>query len=165
MDGVLGIDPGLKGAFVLIAGGAFSFKTMPLEDGRVSFEGVGSILKEMRGSTIRVYLERAMPLAMGARHAFNYGRDFAALELSIKLARMPVVYVEPQKWGKAMMEGVDARLKPKERAQIAVKRLFPEFISSIPSNRNGKLHEGVVDALLLAGYGKLKEYPIRKDDF
>lgn len=162
--GILGIDPGLTGAFVYLTRKEFRFALMPVQDKRVDFDGVRALIARERPA--QVILERAMPLAMGSKHAFNYGRDFAALEIAIRLSKTPVLYVLPKDWMKTLLEGVDARLKPKERSQIAVRRLFPHLVSKIPANKNGKLHEGIVDALLIAAYGLNKNKPfISEEDF
>lgn len=151
---ILAIDPGQNGAFVLFDGEKFDFRLMPiLVNKDIDFEGVQKILMSPGVDKAHVFLERAMPMAQGARHAFNYGRGFAALEIAIKLANLPVTYVEPAKWSKIMHEGISADLKPKAKSIIAVQRLFPQFIEKIPKTKTLKYHEGVIDALLIAGYG------------
>lgn len=151
---ILGIDPGLTGAFVLLRHDStteMAFDKMPVVDKEICFDSVVKILKNAPNA--RVFLERAMPLAMGAKHAFNYGRGFMALEIAIKISGLSVTYVEPTKWTKAMHDGISADLKPKAKSIIAVKRLFPNLVTGIPVTKTGKLHEGIVDALLIAGYG------------
>lgn len=154
---ILGIDPGLTGAFVTFDGQDFSYSLMPLTpDRRVDFDAVWDILELFATLRFRsgVFLERAMPMAMGAKHAFNYGRDFAAIEHGIQLAGVPVVQVEPSKWTKVVYQGVSADLKPKAKSLVALKRLLPKLYSKVPTApKSGKLHEGVVDALLIAYYG------------
>lgn len=157
MKAVLGIDPGNSGAFVFLgAKGQFSFSPMPLvENGKdklVNFKMVQDVLRQFQD--VHVFLERAMPMAMGAKHAFNYGRSFMVLELAIKLAKNPVTYVEPNKWPKVMHDGISSDLKPKAKSIIAVERLYPNLFSKLPRSKTGKVHDGVVDALLIAGYGQ-----------
>jgi hypothetical protein len=156
---VCAIDPGLAGAVVIFDGKKFKSWPMPVtsngKNNEVEFDGVHELLWDISGyhPGIHVYLERAMPMAMGAKHAFNYGRGFAALEIALRLLRMPTTYVEPGKWAKVMHEGISADLKPKAKSLIAVKRLFPKLVESLPKNRNGKLLDGPIDALLIASYG------------
>lgn len=147
----MGIDPGQKGAFSLIDSGSneIKFKEMPLKNENVDFEAVRKILIAWNPDI--VFLERAMPMAMGAKHAFNYGRGFAALELAIQIEGFPVVYVEPAKWPKQVLDGIDSRLKPKARSLIAFERLYPDV--DIVRNKKGAPHDGMVDALLIAHYG------------
>lgn len=160
MKAILGIDPGKAGAFALLFGELAIFAPMPTnEQGEISYDIVkrflGSVAGMAGGLIPHVTLERAIPMAMGSKHAFNYGRGFAALEIAITENKLPVTYVEPNKWTKEICEGIDTNLKPKARSLIAVKRLFPQFIESMPKGvKSGKLHDGVVDALLIAEYGR-----------
>lgn len=151
---ILGIDPGQKGAFCWLEEvHCGRFDKMPLkEDKEIDFSAVYSmILKE---KPTHIFLERAMPMAMGSKHAFNYGRGFAAIEIAIQMSCIPCTYVEPTKWMKLMLDGVDSRLKPKERSIIAAKRLLPNSLNNITQNKNNKFHDGMVDALLIAAYGE-----------
>lgn len=166
---VLAIDPGQQGAFVWLEGDFFEWAVMPLKaDGSkdVDFEKVRAL---MNRRSARVFLERAHAGAMGTTGAFNYGRAFAALEIAILLSNFPVTYVEPAKWAKVMHDGISKDLKPKAKSTIAVERLFKKFHDQIPKNKNGKMHEGVMDALLLAGYGErisgLEQKSLSRDDF
>lgn len=157
---ILGIDPGNEGAFVLTDGDRITTYPMPLivhgKIKEIDFNAVVAILKLMQTwpGGVHVYLERAIPFAMGSKHAFNYGRGFAALEIAVALARLPVTYVEPAKWTKVMHEGISNDLKPKMKSLIAVERLYPKLVKSLPiTPKSKKLKDGFVDALLIAGYG------------
>lgn len=158
MRSVLAIDPGNNGALVrLTKSGDFEWRSMPLkEDGKntsVDFFGVEKILRSFLGVDM-VLLERASAFNMGASGAFNYGRGFAALEIAIALLDMPVTYVEPSKWSRAMHQGISKDLKPKAKSLIAAERLYPKQFKQVPRGPiSGKPHEGVIDALLIAGYG------------
>lgn len=161
MKKVLAIDPGQTGAFVYLdSKGYFDFELMPIiENGKdkdVDFEAVRNILKGFL-DVDAIFLERAAPHAMGSKHAFNYGRGFAAIEIAVKLSEIPVVYVEPAKWTKVMHEGISNDLKPKAKSLIAVERLYKKLLPKIPRTPKSKaLLDGVVDALLIAGYGLRK---------
>lgn len=156
----LGIDPGFAGAFVLTDGEGF-LKAWPMPlvvipggDRTISFDGVHELLTEIfEQHLVHVFLERAIPMAMGSKGAFNYGRGFAAIEIAIELIGMPVTYVEPAKWAKYMHEGLSTDLRPKAKSMMAVKRLYPKLVKVLPTNTKGALQDGPVDALLIAGYG------------
>lgn len=158
---VLGIDPGHGGSFVLTDGGRYiRIWKMPLliagKEKSVSYVQVFDILHWVwseRG-LVQIFLERAMPMAMGSKHAFNYGRDFQTLCLAIQETGMPMTMVEPAKWTKEMHEGTSADLKAKARSLIAVQRLYPHLVGQLPRQpKKGTLMDGPVDALLIAGYG------------
>ncbi len=150
---VIAIDPGQKGAIVYYDGSDFKWWPMPLKDKKdVDFMAVRKIIKMF--PDVHVFLERAYGGQMGSVGAFNYGRSFAALEIAIMTCRNPVTYVEPAKWCKKMHEGINSDLKPKVKSIKAIERLLPKLTKKVPKNRNGKMHEGVVDSLLIAHYGR-----------
>ena len=159
---VLGIDPGLAGAFVVFDGKEFASYAMPIvENGKdkfVEFDGVHELLFNLSdvNTDLHVFLERAVSFGMGTKAAFNYGRGFAAVEIAIELLKMPVTYVEPGKWTKEMHAGISGDLKPKAKSLIAVKRLFPKLVGQLPKGKKGKLLDGPIDALLIAAYGLKK---------
>jgi hypothetical protein len=165
---VLGIDPGIQGAFVLTDGKTFRHWDMPLKvEGKnksVNFDGVYDILKShiyeneevTAHGSLHIFLERAVSFGMGTNSAFTYGRGFGFLEIAIKLAGLPVTQVSPKEWTKVMHEGISADLKPKVKSLIAIERLYPQLHSQLPRKPKGGLMEGPVDALLIAGFGLRK---------
>jgi hypothetical protein len=162
---VLGIDPGIYGAFVLTDGEAFvrTWEMPVISNGkekRISFEGVSKILKEasdqVRPKSLPVFLERAVPFAMGAKSAFNYGRGFEVIELAIKIQELSLTLIEPTKWTKEMHQGIKDDLKPKAKSRIAVERLFPKILKQVSGKSSQKYFEGIVDAILISGYGLRK---------
>lgn len=152
---VLGVDPGLSGGLVWTDGFTAQFHVMPVigptKAREIFFKGVQGLLTLVPPDT-HVFLERAIPMAMGSKHAFNYGRGFATLEIAIKLSGLPVTYIEPSKWTKVMHAGIDSRLKAKEKSLIAVGRAGGAF-EALTMVKN-KPHLGLVDALLIAMYGR-----------
>lgn len=159
---VLGIDPGINGAFVVTDGHVLESHAMPIvvagKEKLIHFAGVQELLLlvHKRHGHIHVFLERAVPMAMGSKGAFTYGRGFEALVIALGLAGFPITHVEPARWAKEMHEGISADLKPKARSLIAVKRLYPRLVGSLPKRPKGGLHDGPIDALLIAGYGLRK---------
>lgn len=158
---VIGIDPGITGAVVALGSdGNFQYWKMPVKPAgklvEIDFVYLRGMLRDIDGryDGLHVYLERAVPFAMGTKSAFNYGRGFAAIEHSLQDLDIPYTLVEPGKWTKVMHAGIAKDWKAKAKSIVAVQRLFPKEARQIPKNKNGKMHEGVMDALLLAGYGQ-----------
>lgn len=153
MSFVVAIDPGLSGAIVFINDKVFMHYLMPLNDERdIDFDRLVEILNK-QSKIDMVFLERAVPFAMGTSGAFTYGRGFAAIEIALRVVGLPVTYIEPARWTKEMHAGIEADLKPKAKSTIAVQRLYRKWLDKIPKSKNGKMHDGVVDALLIAGFG------------
>lgn len=154
---VIGIDPGIQGAIVAITRNKFAFWNMPIEQvgkrSEIDYFAFKELLKSVARPDSVIVLEVAIALAMGSTHAFNYGRGFAALEIAIKELGLTAATIRPHIWCAELHEGISQELKPKVRAALAVEKLYPKFAKLIPRSKKGKMHEGVVDALLIAGYG------------
>ena len=168
---VLGIDPGIAGAFVVTDGvKEIHIFDMPLSkvdpDRKVSFFKVKGLLELIKAKfgPIPVYLERALPMAMGSKGAFNYGRGFEAIVISLEILKFPLTLIEPSKWAKEMHQGISADLKPKAKSALAVDRLFPALSPLLPKKPKGGAKDGPIDALLIAGYG-IRRFNRNSDDF
>jgi len=156
---VLGIDPGVSGALVLLDGEKFASYSMPvIEEGkerRADFRKIREMLTAMVDvhAPAHVFLERAVSFGMGTKSAFSYGRGFEALVIALEMAGLPYTLVEPGKWAKEMHAGISGELKPKAKSVIALRRLYPKFITQLPQKPKGGVHDGAVDAILIAAYG------------
>lgn len=154
MKDVLAIDPGQKGALVFMSKTKFFVYPMPLDsEGHPSFVGVMRILKMFPDA--HVFLEKAVSFGMGVTGAFNYGRGFAMVECAVKLCRNELTLVPPRTWAEIMHRGLDPNLKPKVKSLMAFEKSFNHFRKELVQNKNGKLHDGMVDAVLIAGYGRI----------
>ncbi len=170
---VLGIDPGLDGAFALFNGRTLKTWDMPiLKNGKsrdIDFGGVRRLLETIRKTfgDYHIYLERAVAFGMGTTSAFNYGRGFRALEIAIELHQdAGLTLVEPTKWTRSMHEGISKDMKAKAKSLVAVKRLYPKLVPVLPTNKNGAIYDGHIDAFLIAGYGYRQQWgaPKPRDD-
>lgn len=156
---IIGIDPGKTGWIVCLSdtGSIIGHHPMPIDTaGDVDHERVFQEVKRLSGGEpTQIFLERAMPMAMGSKHAFNYGRDFKAVEVAVKVSAIPFTMVEPSKWCKAMYQGIDARLQAKAKALIAFEQLMPGEKDKAPRGpKTGRVLDGFVDAALIAEYGR-----------
>lgn len=171
IDTVLGIDPGNNGGLAFLYGdGTFRGYELPVEKiGKETKLNTNALLHLLEGHAVgHIFLERALPFAMGAKHAFNYGIHFGLLLYLVSETKIPYTLVEPAKWTKEMHAGIHSDMKPKAKSIVAVKRLFPKFVKAIPvTPKSKKMHDGVVDALLIAGYGlrQLSGAPAPAPDF
>lgn len=152
---VMAIDPGLQGAIVITDGVKLTAYPLPIGgDKRLDYWKLSTLLDDVvsKWGALPTYLERAIPFAMGARHAFGYGVDFQSIVLAIEHHKLPVTYVEPAKWTKEMHQGVASDFKPKVKSAVAAKRLFPQLVGLLPTKPKGGMHDGMIDALLIAGW-------------
>ena len=161
MTNILGIDPGQKGGMVLLSpsGVVIAHKEIPLDTLKdLDKMRLNDYIKDFKKfGEMHVILERILPFAMSAKSCLTFGRHLGMLEFAFYVEKIPMTLIEAAKWTKEMHQGIDANLKPKVKSSIAVERLFPALNLSFPKNYK-KPHEGIVDALLIAEYGRRKLY-------
>lgn len=160
----LGIDPGKSGAVALLI-------SSPLEQNRgrnrVRFydwpktDNLNEVLRAMeewnRTYDIKLgILERSQPRPTdGVKQAFGTGRNFGRWEVIISSLGIPHHFITPQKWQKGIGIVKSDGATPKIRAWNILPRIFPEFPIGLFLGPKGGKKDGRVDALLIAGYGKM----------
>lgn len=154
---ICGIDPGKKGGAVIIdSSGTVVAKSTMFIANKTEFDPVAysSFLKNDAYTVDHVLVEKvsAMP-GNGNVSMFNFGQAFMFCQLVPKMLQIPLTLVTPQGWQKVMHVGIDKTLDPKQRSLIAISRLFPT-IDLRASSRCTVQHDGLVDALLLAEWGR-----------
>lgn len=146
---VIGVDPGSKGAIVILV-----------------FEGLETLSvgssKEVSGANLydlivqekadHVFIEKAQSMPkQGIASAFTYGTGYGGLLAAAEISKVPFTLISPRIWTLKMHLGCSGD-SPKEKSAQAFTRIFPGMGEGI-KNRNGKLHDGIVDAALIAMYG------------
>lgn len=155
---VVAIDPGKKGALLALSDDmqVKAIMNMPLgKDKFVVYTDVYRFLTQVneKYGVDHIFLELAKPMAMGSKHAFNYGMDFKSLEIATTLTKLPFTLIEPNKWSKQMHQGISSKYKPKVKSLMAVERLFPRQLEKLHKTKTGNYHDGQIDALLIAAFG------------
>jgi len=153
---ILGIDPGINGALAFFdyEKGELTIFDMPVasveRNGKKKQEVSPAMLAMLcRGIEVRrAILERvnARP-GQGVTSMFAFGRSFGVAEGVLGGLNIPMSYVTPQQWRKAMQvrEGKDGS---RQRAA----ELFPRYADQFAL----KKHDGRAEAALIAYYGALK---------
>ena len=157
---VIGIDPGLGGAIAILdraTSHVYVLCRMPTigtgHAGKKRLLDLPAVLAAFATAPgAPVFLEKvnASP-QMGVVSAFKFGRTLGALEAAATACGHAVTLVPPAVWHRdvcAGAEGADA----KHRALVSVRRLFPNQ-TCIPPGCTVP-HDGLVDALLIAEYGR-----------
>jgi crossover junction endodeoxyribonuclease RuvC len=152
---VIAIDPGMGGAVALFIDGRpvhiIDIPVVVIKRGKgnkreIDLPALVAVLSRACpvGST-HVWLERvsAMP-GQGVTSMFSFGRGVGQLEGVLAALRVPVSYVTPQSWQKAvgMAKGPDG-------ARHRASQLMPEMANLWPL----KKHHGRADAALIGWYG------------
>jgi len=151
---ILGIDPGLSGCLAFMDDSELLLYDNPTvqiyRNGKnkrqIDLQALLTILKTYEVS--HCYLENvnAMP-GQGVSSMFQMGRGFGQIEMGLAACGLPVTYVTPQVWKKAL--GVP---KDKDGARQRASQLMPQYAH----NWDLKKHDGRAEAALIAYYGMQK---------
>ena len=163
MKTFVGIDPGKSGAVVAINDKGITKLVIPTIGKEYDVDACIHILKSFKNPF--VVLENInYHAAMGRQSAGVMGEGKMLWKALLPALEIPHALVTPQTWQKEMWEGVPPQYKTgkkrktkdtKAMSLLAAKRLFPgvDLKSSI---RSKVPHDGIVDALLIAGYAQRK---------
>jgi crossover junction endodeoxyribonuclease RuvC len=152
---VIGIDPGLSGAIAVINGNddliIFDMPTMTVERNgkakrQVSASVLAQILKTAKSDDCHVFVEKVSAMAgQGVTSVFSFGRSFGMIEGILAALHMPVTYVAPATWVKAVHRGAG-----KDASRSRAMELFPENQADFKRVKD----DGRSDAALIAYWGK-----------
>ena len=150
----LGIDPGLTGGLAwLQRGELIETSVMPTEDKFINLRVLDIKLK--RYDIDHAFLEKvhAMP-GQGVSSMFKFGRVYGAIEALLVANCIPYTLIPPQRWTKSIHAGLDHLCDDsKEKSRLAASMLFPQY-DFRKSDRAKNPHMGMVDAALIAEYGR-----------
>lgn len=147
-----GIDPGKKGAIVLLGHDGRVIHSLVMPEKII---GVIEFFEDRKdaGDDVTVWIEKAQPMPQnGVSSMFNYGRHFGELLGAMEALRIVACQISPSVWTRSIHSQVDANLDPKAKSAKMFKALFPDFDAVQPRCRVP--HEGIIDAALIAEYGR-----------
>jgi crossover junction endodeoxyribonuclease RuvC len=152
---VIGIDPGLSGAIAVINGTdnltIFDMPTITVERNgkakrQVSASELALILKTAKSDDCHVFVEKVSAMAgQGVTSVFSFGRSFGMIEGILAALHMPVTYVAPATWVKAVHRGAG-----KDASRSRAMELFPDNQADFKRVKD----DGRSDASLIAYWGK-----------
>jgi hypothetical protein len=172
----VGMDPGKSGAMAMIyPDGYVEIIGFPIIGKEYDLQEFQKIFLSMKSDTeykYHIIIEDVKAL-QGAMKAGNWSlsRGKTILEVMAACFYIPYTLVHSKTWQKEMWQGVPVQLLPiktatgrkktdtKAMSLIAAKRLFPNVDLRDPNRkteRSQKIHDGAVDAVLLAEYGRRK---------
>jgi crossover junction endodeoxyribonuclease RuvC len=154
MTRIIGIDPGLSGAVAIINGTdsliVIDMPTMTVERNgkakrQVSASELADIFSPYDSSKCHVYVEKVSAMAgQGVTSVFSFGRSFGMIEGILAAFKLPVTYVAPATWVKAVGRG-----QGKDASRARAMELFPNNQSDFKL----KKWDGRADAALIAYWG------------
>lgn len=131
---------------------------MPTIGKEYDIQGIVDFLKEKKDENIvHVIIENvhAIQGRAGASSNFSFGLGKGILMGLVHGLGYRYTLVTPVTWQKVAWEGVTKQKNTKDTSLIAARRLFPEQVF-IPTPRSRTPHDGLIDAALMAYYGKIK---------
>lgn len=165
----IGIDPGLTGGFTIIYPDSIHVMRTPTIQGKeIDVPAIYDIFDSLRRNNynVTVIVEDVHSIyGTSAASNFTFGRVLGIAEGIVQAFQFSMIKVQPKKWQKLAFEGISEIRKPgtegkkgsidtKAMALIAAKRLYPT-VNLLASVRSSKPHEGIIDSLLIAHYGKV----------
>lgn len=153
MKYVLGVDPGMGGALCLLnKENGYLIESMPRIGKQLDLGALAGWIRAHKDSIERAFIEQvsARP-GQGVSTMFKFGRAYGSVEGVIAALGIPYELVTPQRWTKVMHAGIEGGQTAKERSMLAAARLYP-MVGLIPPGCRVP-DSGLVDSLLIAGYG------------
>ena len=152
---ICGIDPGVTGGvFAIDDNGEERFRSvMPANSGMIDIPALANFFRNDIPNC-HVFLEQAQSFPkQGVASSFNYGRGFGSIEGVLGTLGIPYTLVRPNIWTRELHQGLAKEITAKDKSFLIVKRLFPK-LDLRASQKCRKFHEGLIDALLIAEYGR-----------
>lgn len=150
---IIGIDPGLDGAIAVISTNSceiFDMPTVTVERNgkskrQVSATELAQILASHNSNNCHVFVEKVSAMAgQGVTSVFSFGRSFGMIEGILAAFRLPVTFVPPATWVKAVGRG-----QGKDASRARAMELFPENQADFKRVKD----DGRADAALIAYWG------------
>jgi crossover junction endodeoxyribonuclease RuvC len=150
----IGIDPGLSGAIAVLTDDSLQIHDMPVmtvdRNGKakrqVSASELAELLNLYAGKDCHVYVERVSAMAgQGVTSVFSFGRSFGMIEGILAALKMPVTFVAPATWTRAI-----GRSPGKDASRARAMELFPNYEYFFKRVKD----DGRADAALIAHWGR-----------
>lgn len=159
----MGIDPGLNGAFGIIEGTHVYGAPIPsfwirLKSGKrrqkYDWHAVLEFIQVRKGAIVTIERQFSMPM-QGIVSQFSVGLGYGVFRGILCGLDIDTKTVHAKTWQKEFFTR-DKEKTTKEQALEAIKELYPH-IDLFASERSTVPHEGIVDAILIAEYGRRRE--------
>ena len=141
---IMGIDPGQKGAIVVLENGKLTTWNMKVVGPHLDKGALLNFLESQRDVST-AFLEEVTPMPkQNVKGVKTSCWNFGLLEMALFVTEIPYEIVKPILWTKVIHTGMPVKIPAKKKREVAFTRLFPR----VPYN------EGIMDAALIAEYGR-----------
>lgn len=156
-----GIDPGKRGAMCVMNKDGLIVAIEPITSvgNEINLSSIVNFIKQYKDISM-FYVERPHAVRIwGVSGSFKFGLYCGMIEgvLSAFAARYQLV--KPKAWQKIMHQGTSPDIKPKERSLQVSERLF-RGNAFLETPRCKKPHDGMIDAALIAEYGRRQNFNV-----
>jgi hypothetical protein len=152
----LGIDPGAKGGLALLSeADGLLIEPIPTNDDGIDLKELARLIRDFSKDTRVAYLEElnAFP-GMNIAGVKTLWRGIGVLHGMLIANGVETFIVRPQEWMKVMHKGLEGK-DTKVKSHLAAKRIFPN-VDFLATERSKVPHEGMVEAALIAEFGRRK---------
>lgn len=153
---ICGVDPGINGGVVALdKKGKYLSALAGIPTIYHLLDFLALYFPSYEKNDLLFYVEKAQSMPkQGVSSTFTYGKGYGEILGALSALRYSYVLVPPRVWTKAMFKDIPEDLVGKKRAAYAAAQLLPSSIDLKKSKRCKKDHEGLVDAYLIAEYGR-----------
>jgi hypothetical protein len=165
----IGIDIGKHGAICIVNNklNTSTVEPIPMIGTELDYQTLHNILEPYEGGNGVVVFEKlGVIFGTSKATAFSMGHQAGAIEMICVARSIPFTKVPPKVWQKEMFIGITEITKPsksgkttvrdtKAMALLAIKQLFPNQKLTFGKQAT-KPHDGLIDAVLMAEYGRRK---------
>jgi hypothetical protein len=160
----IGIDIGLEGG-IAIGNETAICETMVMpvtKEGELDIDRTKSILDHTMGDRFVIF-ENITPLHLASKKAnWSLAKQSGAIEAICICLNIPYIAVLPKVWQKDMFQDIppirkkEGTTDTKAQAAIAVRKIHPDMNFKIHFRKNAKDHNGIIDAVLLIEWWKMR---------
>ena len=153
---ILGVDVGFKGGLAVVNLEGWRVWPMPIIKGKkttLDMPQVADIIKRVQPTLVVIEKVHAMP-TQGVSSTFKFGEQFGFMQGVLTSLHIPFILVTPQAWKKKVLEGYDWKGDGKVAATMYVQKRYPD-VCLLETPRCRKPHDGIVDAICIAEYGRI----------
>ena len=171
----VGVDPGTLGALVSMSakGKILKYHSMPIIKSEMSLDRLKAILNgfcqvqtktgviKLPKSSVLVLLEQPAPFMKKSSKSsvMTQGKNYGLLKGMVYGSGFPFIEIRPSRWTGKFYKGYGKKYTTKQKALLVFENQFHRSTAMFVNARGktpgkGKL-EGLVDATLIADYGRL----------
>lgn len=166
----IGIDLGKKGGIAILKNGLPFYSTqIPKIGNEVDLKKLASIILYFKDENAHIVFEKFTGMfGYSKQAACSMNRQLGQVEMAVTIAKIPYTAIVPTVWQGVVWAGarlqyktvtIDGKKKKKvdtkKTSLLVAQRLFPKE-TFLATKRSKKPHDGIVDAYMLAEYGKRK---------